>query len=79
MSLLLDSMKRAGSQCNNKDAVIKQVFATKNKPSVLGTYSIDKDGDTTVNQFGRYLVKGGKLVFNKTVLVKKDSYGRPLG
>ena len=66
-------------KCNDRNAVIQQVFSTKNKPSVLGTYSIDKDGDTTVNQFGRYLVVGGHLKFNKTVLVKKDSYGRPLG
>jgi len=79
MSLLLDSMKRAGANCSDRQAVIDQVYKTKDKKSVLGTYSIDKDGDTTVNQFGRYLVKGGKLVFNKTVLVKKDSYGRPLG
>jgi branched-chain amino acid transport system substrate-binding protein len=79
MSLALDAMKRAGAKCNDKQAVIDQVFMTKNKPSVLGAYSIDKDGDTTVNQFGRYLVKGGKLVFSKTVLVKKDSSGNPLG
>jgi branched-chain amino acid transport system substrate-binding protein len=78
-SLGLDAMKRAGSKCNDRAEVIKQVFATKNKKSVLGTYSIDKDGDTTVNEFGRYLVKGGKLVFLKAVTVAKDSYGRPLG
>ena len=79
MSLGLEAMKRAGSKCNDRPSIIQQVFATKNKKSVLGTYSIDKDGDTTVNEFGRYLVKGGKLVFSKAVIVKKDSYGRPLG
>lgn len=79
MSLALDAMKRAGSNCADRNAVIDQVFKTKNKKSVLGTYSIDKDGDTTVNEFGRYLVKNGKLVFQKAVIVKKDSYGRPLG
>jgi branched-chain amino acid transport system substrate-binding protein len=79
MSLLLDAMKRAGSKCNDRQSVISQVYLTKSKPSVLGSYSIDKDGDTTVNQFGRYLVVGGHLKFNKTVLVQKDSYGRPLG
>ncbi|MFL5895846.1 MAG: branched-chain amino acid ABC transporter substrate-binding protein [Thermoleophilaceae bacterium] len=79
MSLLLDSMKRAGASCNDRQAVIDQVYKTKNKPSVLGSYSIDKDGDTTVNQFGRYFIKNGKLSYSKTVIVKKDSYGRPLG
>jgi branched-chain amino acid transport system substrate-binding protein len=79
MSLLLDSMKRAGSQCNDRQAVITQVFKTKNKPSVLGTYSIDKDGDVTTNKFGRFFVKNGKLTYDKTVTLTKDSYGRPLG
>jgi len=79
MSLLLDSMKRAGANCADRQAVIDQVFKTKNKKSVLGTYSIDKDGDVTTNHFGRFFVKNGKLTYDKTVIVKKDSYGRPLG
>jgi len=79
MSLMLDAMKRAGDKCNDRQAIIEQVFSTKGKKSVLGTYSIDKDGDTTVNDFGRYLVKGGKLVFQKSVKVAKDSFGKPLG
>jgi branched-chain amino acid transport system substrate-binding protein len=79
MSLLLDSMKRAGANCADRQAVIDQVYKTKNKKSVLGTYSIDKDGDVTTNHFGRFFVKDGKLTYDKTVIVKKDSYGRPLG
>jgi branched-chain amino acid transport system substrate-binding protein len=79
MALVLDAMKRAGDKANDRAEVIKQVFATKDRKSVLGTYSIDKDGDTTLNDFGRYLVKDGKLVFNKTVKVQKDSNGNPLG
>jgi branched-chain amino acid transport system substrate-binding protein len=79
MSLALDAMKRAGDKCNDRQAVIDQVFQTKSKPSVLGTYSIDKDGDATITQFGRYLVVGGKLKFNKTVEVTKDSSGNQLG
>jgi branched-chain amino acid transport system substrate-binding protein len=79
VSLLLDSMKRAGANCADRQSVIDQVFKTKNKKSVLGTYSIDKDGDVTTNQFGRFFVKNGKLSYDKTVIVKKDSYGRPLG
>jgi branched-chain amino acid transport system substrate-binding protein len=79
MSLALDAMKRAGDKCNDRQAVIDQVYKTKGKSSVLGTYSIDKDGDATITQFGRYLVKNGKLEFNKTVEVEKDSSGNPLG
>jgi branched-chain amino acid transport system substrate-binding protein len=79
MSLALDAMKRAGDKCSDRAAVVDQVYKTKDRTGVLGTYSIDKDGDVTVNQFGRYLIKGGALEFNKTVTVAKDSYGHSLG
>jgi branched-chain amino acid transport system substrate-binding protein len=79
MSLALDAMKRAGDKCSDKAAVVDQVFQTKNKKSVLGTYSIDKDGDSTINDFGRYLIKDGTLTFLKTVKVPKDSNGKTLG
>jgi branched-chain amino acid transport system substrate-binding protein len=79
MSLALDAMKRAGSKCSDKAAVVDQIYKTKNKKSVLGTYSIDKDGDSTINDYGRYLIKGGALKFLKTVKVAKDSNGNALG
>ena len=34
---------------------------------MLGTYSIDKNGDTTLTDYGIYTVKDGALVFDKTV------------
>jgi branched-chain amino acid transport system substrate-binding protein len=79
MSLALDAMKRAGSSCGDRQAVIDQVYKTKNKKGVTGTYSVDKDGDVNLNQFGRHLVKNGDLSPIQTVLVKKDSNGKPLG
>jgi branched-chain amino acid transport system substrate-binding protein len=79
MSLMLDAMKRAGDKCNDRQAIIDEVFKTKDKASVLGTYSVDKDGDVTTKQFGRFLVKNGKLSYDKTVTVEKDSSGNPLG
>jgi len=79
MSLALDAMKRAGDKCGDRQAVIDEIFKTKSKKSVLGTYSIDPDGDTTINDFGRYLIKNGELSFNKTVKVEKDSNGKTLG
>jgi branched-chain amino acid transport system substrate-binding protein len=79
MSLMLDAMKRAGANCADRAAIIDQVFKTKDKKSVLGTYSVDKDGDVTTKQFGRFFVKNGKLSYDKTVQVQKDSSGNPLG
>jgi len=67
MSLALDAIKRAGANGNNRDDVIKQLFATKNLPSVLGTYSIDQNGDTSVTDYGLYKVKNGTIVFDKVV------------
>jgi len=67
MSLALDAIKRAGANGNNRQDVINQLFATKNLPSVLGTYSIDKDGDTSVTDYGLYKVKNGAIVFDKVV------------
>jgi branched-chain amino acid transport system substrate-binding protein len=67
MSLALDAIKRAGANGNNRQDVINQLFATKNLPSVLGTYSIDKDGDTSVTDYGLYKVKNGAIVFAKVV------------
>jgi len=68
MSLTLDAIKRAAAQgAVDKAAVIKQLFATKDRASVLGTYSIDKDGDTTLTDYGAYRIEGGKLVFDETI------------
>ena len=66
MSLTLDAIKRAGDKGNDRQAVIDAMFATKDRQSVLGTYSIDKFGDTTLSAYGSFTVKGGKLVYNKT-------------
>jgi branched-chain amino acid transport system substrate-binding protein len=67
MSLILDAMKRAGSKANDRSAVNDQIHQTKDKQSVLGTYSIDKNGDTSLTDYGLYTVKGGTLVFDKVI------------
>ena len=67
MSLAIDAIKRAGANGNNRQDVINQLFATKNLPSVLGTYSIDKNGDTSVTDYGLYKVKNGNIVFSKVI------------
>jgi branched-chain amino acid transport system substrate-binding protein len=67
MSLILDAIERAGDKGNDRDEVLKQIFATKRPDSVLGNYSIDKNGDTTLTDYGVYKVEGGKLAFQRTV------------
>jgi branched-chain amino acid transport system substrate-binding protein len=67
MSLILDAMKRAGSKANDRAAVNDQIHQTKDKQSVLGTYSIDKNGDTSLTDYGLYTIKNGQLVFDKVI------------
>jgi branched-chain amino acid transport system substrate-binding protein len=42
---------------------VAAIFATRNRHSVLGTYSIEHGGDTTLRRYGVYRVLGGKLSF----------------
>jgi branched-chain amino acid transport system substrate-binding protein len=65
MSLVLDAIARAGS--SDKADVLKALFETKDRASVLGTYSIDENGDTTLTDYGIYTIEGGELTFDKTV------------
>jgi branched-chain amino acid transport system substrate-binding protein len=67
MSLALDAIKRAGDKGNDRQAVIDQLFNTKNRNSVLGTYSIDKNGDTSITDYGIYKVKGGQITFDRVI------------
>jgi branched-chain amino acid transport system substrate-binding protein len=71
MSLILDAIEKAGGNGNNRDDVLKQIFATKNRKSVLGTYSIDSTGDTSITDYGVYSIKDGKLTFTKVIKAQK--------
>lgn len=63
--LLLDAIQRAGS--DKREDILKALFETKDRDSVLGKYSIDENGDTTITDYGSYTVEGGELKFDKTV------------
>jgi branched-chain amino acid transport system substrate-binding protein len=65
MNLALDAIKRAGS--GDKEKILEALFATKDRKSVLGTYSIDKNGDTSLTDYGVYKIENGELTFDKTV------------
>jgi branched-chain amino acid transport system substrate-binding protein len=67
MSLILDAMKRAGDQANDRKTVNDQIHQTNDKQSVLGTYSIDSNGDTSLTDYGLYNIKNGELNFLKVI------------
>ena len=67
MKLVLDTCTELGADCTDKQAMIDALFQTKGRESVLGTYDIDENGDTTLTDYGIYTIKGGELEFSKTI------------
>jgi len=68
MALALDTLKAVGDKATDREAVRKQLLEnTKGRKSVLGTYDIDENGDTTLTDYGLYTIKGGQLTFDKVI------------
>jgi hypothetical protein len=64
MSVILDSIGRGGPTRAGATAAF---FATRDRDSVLGRYSIDRFGDTTLTQYGVYGIAGSALVWDRAV------------
>ena len=73
MRLALDAIQRSGS--GSKQDVTKALFDTKDRKSVLGTYSIDQNGDTTLTDLAIDGVQNGKLKFEKVIKGEAPSGG----
>jgi branched-chain amino acid transport system substrate-binding protein len=67
MKLVLDTCERIGPDCSDRQAMIDALFETKGRESVLGTYDIDENGDTTITDYGVYRIENGELVFDQTI------------
>jgi branched-chain amino acid transport system substrate-binding protein len=70
MSLMLSAIARAtddGTEPAQRSKVRAAIFATKGRRSVLGTYGIRPDGDTTLRRYGVYRIVGGRLRFWKQI------------
>jgi branched-chain amino acid transport system substrate-binding protein len=63
MSAVLVAIRRAGRHGDDREAVIHQFFAIRNRVSVLGRYSVLADGDTTLSGYAVDRVHGGRLRF----------------
>jgi branched-chain amino acid transport system substrate-binding protein len=63
MAVVLDSITRAGDSGDDRDSVVTAFFDTTDRHSVLGTYSIDDVGDTSLNRLAGYRVVRGRPVF----------------
>jgi ABC-type branched-subunit amino acid transport system substrate-binding protein len=62
MSAMLAVLREAGSHANNRSTVVHDFLAIKNRPSALGTYSMNSNGDTSIAPFVFSRVRQGKLV-----------------
>jgi len=69
MAAVLSVLKEAGASANSRGTVVKDFFAIKNRQSVLGTYSINSNGDTSIAPFVFKRLRGGQLVPFKFVSV----------
>jgi branched-chain amino acid transport system substrate-binding protein len=62
MASVLEVLREAGASANNRSTVVHDFFALKHRQSVLGTYSINPGGDTSLSPFVFSRVKSGQLV-----------------
>jgi branched-chain amino acid transport system substrate-binding protein len=69
MAVILDSIRRAGDSGDERDAVVSAFFDTTDRHSVLGTYSIDDVGNTTLDRLTGYRVRNGRPVSDTPIAV----------
>jgi len=56
-----------GASNGTRASVTANLFKTKVKNGILGTFNINKNGDTNLAPISIYLVKNGKAVFFKVI------------
>jgi branched-chain amino acid transport system substrate-binding protein len=71
MSLVLDAIERAGDEGNSREKVLEELYNTKDRESVLGTYSMDDTGDSSITDYGAYKIKDGELTYYTTIKAKQ--------
>jgi branched-chain amino acid transport system substrate-binding protein len=77
MSLVLDAIRGAGERGNNRQAVIARVLSTRNRSAVLGRYSIEPNGETTLSIYGVDRVRDGRPAFFRAIDTNAVSIAEP--
>ena len=67
MTLVLDAIRDSGARGNDRQTVIERVFATRNRNSVIGRYSVEASGETTMSSYGVDRVSEGRPVFYRAL------------
>ena len=63
MSVVLASIRAAGNNGDDRQAVIDEFFATHERDSVLGVYSLQPNGETTLSTYAIDRLANGAPVF----------------
>jgi len=74
-NVMLDAIERASEESGgevDRAAVLEQVFATEDYEGVLGTWSFDEDGDTTLTKLSVQRVEDGEFVLDRTLDVSEQ-------
>ncbi len=63
MNLVLDAIRAAGSHGDDRDTITERVLHTRDRDSVIGSYSIEASGETTLRRYAVDSVVDGRPVF----------------
>lgn len=67
MSGVLEAIHHAGRRGNNRPDVIKAFMTTHDRDSVIGRYSVQPNGETTITTYGVDRVRNGRPVFERAL------------
>lgn len=67
MTLVLDAIRDSGARGNDRQTIVDRVLDTHERNSVIGRYSIEPDGDTTLSRYAVDRVLAGKLAFSRAL------------
>lgn len=70
MNLMLSSIRRAtddGRRRATRVGVVNALFSTRDRHSPLGSFSVEPDGDVTLDGYGVYRIVDGQLHFRRSI------------
>ena len=67
--VVLAAIAKAGDKADDRATVLANVMGTKDYDGVLGKWSFDANGDTTLTQFSGSVAKAGAWAFDKELAV----------
>jgi branched-chain amino acid transport system substrate-binding protein len=72
-NVLLDAIERAYNADGEvtREGVNRELFATQNYDGVLGTWSFDENGDTTLSELSGHRVQNGEFEFDRVLTVEQ--------